>query len=55
MTIAAKSGYGLDAFAIQESGDAQFPLGGTKATRAQVAASIFVTITQIDGKAVIWL
>lgn len=52
MTIAAKSGYGINAFAIQEAGDAQFPLGGTKATWAQVAASIFVTVNQIDGKAI---
>lgn len=52
MTIAAKSGYGLDSFSISEAGDVSFPVGGTKATWAQVAASIFVTVTKIDGKAV---
>lgn len=50
--IAAKSGYGIDGFAIHEVGDVFFSIGATKASWAQVAASIFVTVTEVDGKAI---
>ncbi|MBL9122310.1 MAG: PEP-CTERM sorting domain-containing protein [Planctomycetaceae bacterium] len=51
-TIAAKAGYGIDAFGIQEAGDYTFPVGGGAGTWASVGAAVSVVVTEIDGKAV---